>query len=75
MTGRVAAVRSDIYLTIHYNIAILCGELHSNKHNFTIVHIYDKISGYKNTKKRREEKRREEKRKKRSAQRFESTCV
>ena len=54
MTGRVAAVRSDIYLTIHYNIAILCGELHSNKHNFTIAHIYDKIPVYKNTKKGRE---------------------
>ena len=64
MTGRVAAVRSDIYLTIHYNNVILCGELHSNKHNFTIAHIYDKIFGYKNTKKR----------KKRSEQRFESTC-
>ena len=30
MTGRVAAVRSDIYLTIHYNNVILCGEHKSN---------------------------------------------
>ena len=69
MTGCLEAVRGDIYLTIHYNNVILWGELHSNKHNFTIAHMYDEIYGYKNTKKRREEKK-----EKRSAQRFESTC-